>query len=43
MPATKLRDVNLVIEQCAWGAFDTEFYPYDFRPIWERLKLEKGA
>ena len=44
VPATKLRDVNLAIEQCAWGAFDTEFYPtYDFRPVWERLKSEKGG
>jgi hypothetical protein len=44
VPASKLRDVNLAIEQCAWGAFDTEFYPsYDFRPVWERVRAEKGA
>ena len=43
VPATRLRDVNLAIEQCAWGSFDTEFYPtYDFRPVWERIKGEKG-
>lgn len=42
IPASKLRDVNLVIEQCAWGAFDTEFFPtYDFRPVWQRMKSEK--
>jgi hypothetical protein len=35
-PHDKLRDVNLAIEQGAWGAFRTEFYPtYDFKPIWE--------
>ena len=39
----KLRDVNLAIEQCAWGAFDTEFFAtYDFRPVWERIRAEKG-
>ncbi|MGI9481140.1 MAG: hypothetical protein ACR2OR_02165 [Hyphomicrobiales bacterium] len=43
VPAGKLRDVNLAIEQSAWGAFDTEFYPtYDFRPVWEKIKAEKG-
>ncbi len=31
-PAEKLRDVNLAIEQSAWGAYRTEFYPtYDYR------------
>jgi hypothetical protein len=43
VPAGKLREVNLAIEQTAWGAFDTEFYAtYDFLPIWERIKKEKG-
>ena len=42
VPADKLRDVNLTIEQCAWGAFDTEFYPtYDFRPVWKRIASEQ--
>ncbi len=36
VPAEKLRDVNLVIEKGAWGAFRTEFYPtYDYKPVWE--------
>lgn len=36
VPPDKLRAVNLAIEQNAWGAFRTEFYPtYDFKPIWE--------
>ena len=38
-PATMLRDVNLSIEQRAWGAFDTEFYAtYDFRPRYEAIR-----
>ncbi|MDJ0945419.1 MAG: hypothetical protein QNJ30_18275 [Kiloniellales bacterium] len=44
VPAAKLRDVNLAIEQCAWGAFDTEFYPtYDFRPVWQKIRQEKAG
>ncbi len=44
VPAPKLRDVNLAIEQCAWGAFDTEFFPtYDFRPVWQKLRQEKAG
>ncbi len=36
VPPEKLREVNLVIENGAWGAYRTEFYPtYDYRPIWE--------
>jgi hypothetical protein len=39
LPAAKMREVNLAIEQSAWGAFDTEFYAtYDFRPVWEGIK-----
>ena len=39
VPANRLRDVNLAIEQSAWGSFDTEFYPtYDFRPVWEDIR-----
>jgi hypothetical protein len=31
-PAEKLREVNLAVEQSAWGAYRTEFYAtYDFR------------
>ena len=41
VPADRLRDVNLAIEQNAWGAFETEFYPtYDFRPVYERIRSE---
>ena len=41
LPASSLRDVNLAIEQRAWGSFDTEFYAtYDFRPRYEAIRLE---
>jgi hypothetical protein len=36
VPADKLRAVNRVIEQSAWGGYRTEFYPtYDFKPVWD--------
>lgn len=42
LPAAKLRDVNLALEQNAWGAFSTEFHPtYDFRPVWEAIKARQ--
>ena len=42
-PAGRLREVNLAIEQRAWGGFETEFYAtYDFRPVWENIKAEKA-
>jgi hypothetical protein len=35
-PAEKLREVNLAIEQSAWGPYRTEFYPtYDYRAVAE--------
>jgi hypothetical protein len=39
VPPDKLRQVNLAIEQNAWGAFRTEFFPtYDFRPVFEERR-----
>jgi hypothetical protein len=39
VPPAKLREVNVAIENGAWGAFRTEFYPtYDFRPVWEEMR-----
>ena len=39
LPADQLRAVNVAIEQNAWGAFETEFYPtYDFRPVWQGIR-----
>ena len=35
-PAERLREVNLALEQSAWGAFRTDFYPtYDYKPLAE--------
>ncbi|MGG6863503.1 UNVERIFIED_CONTAM: hypothetical protein P3C85_11050 [Pseudomonas aeruginosa] len=43
LPAIKLREVNLAIENSAWGAFRTEFYPaYDYSSIAKRKKLENS-
>jgi hypothetical protein len=36
-----VRTLNLAIENSAWGAFNTEFYPtYDYQPVW-RESMEK--
>jgi hypothetical protein len=44
LPAAQLRAVNLAIEQNAWGAFETEFYPtYDFRPVWQGIRERATA
>ena len=44
LPAEKLREVNLAIERCAWGAFETQFHPsYDFRPVWQNLRSRAAA
>jgi hypothetical protein len=34
LPASRLREVNRVIENTAWGAYRTEFYPtYDYKAV----------
>lgn len=34
LPASRLREVNRIIEDKAWGAYHTEFYPtYDYKAI----------
>src|SRR5271163_2979817 len=34
LPASRLREVNRVLEDSAWGAYRTEFYPtYDYRTV----------
>jgi hypothetical protein len=39
LPPDKVREVNLMIETKAWGAFRTEFYPtYDFMPVLEKKR-----
>jgi hypothetical protein len=33
-PASRLREVNRVLEDTAWGAYRTEFYPtYDYKAV----------
>ena len=33
LPASRLREVNRIIENSAWGSYHTEFYPtYDYKP-----------
>ena len=42
VPPERLREVNRAIEDRAWGAFRTEFYPtYDFKPIWDQLQEKR--
>jgi hypothetical protein len=39
VPPARLREVNMAIENNAWGAFKTEFYPtYDFMPVWQAFR-----
>jgi hypothetical protein len=34
LPASRLREVNRVLEDTAWGGYRTEFYPtYDYKPF----------
>jgi hypothetical protein len=34
LPASQLREVNRVLENTAWGAYRTEFYPtYDYKAV----------
>jgi hypothetical protein len=34
LPASRLREVNRVLEDKAWGAYHTEFYPtYDYKAV----------
>lgn len=33
LPANRLREVNRILENTAWGSYHTEFYPtYDYKP-----------
>ena len=34
LPASRLREVNRILETTAWGSYHTEFYPtYDYKAI----------
>lgn len=42
VPPERLREVNLSVEQSAWGAFRTEFYTtYDYKPVWEASRTPR--
>ena len=44
VPAHRLREVNRVVEDTAWGAYRTEFYPtYDFKAIAEQLHAQAAG
>ena len=44
VPPARLREVNRAIEQTAWKAFRTEFYPtYDLRPVVKELRERARA
>lgn len=39
-----VRTLNLAIENGAWGAFNTEFYPtYDYAPVWRESMAKRKA
>jgi hypothetical protein len=41
LPAERLREINRVIEETAWGPYRTEFYPtYDYKPIAEQERAK---
>jgi hypothetical protein len=34
LPASRLREVNRILENTAWGSYHTEFYPtYDYKAV----------
>ncbi|MEM8884356.1 MAG: hypothetical protein AAGD14_09820 [Planctomycetota bacterium] len=41
VPPSRLREVNVILEKAAWGAFRTDFYPtYDLRPVAQELRAK---
>jgi hypothetical protein len=44
LPAERLREVNVVLEQTAWGAYRTEFFPaYDYKQAAEQQRQTMRA
>ena len=44
LPPEKLREVNVLIERGAWGAYRVEFFPtYDYKPVWEANHAREAA
>jgi hypothetical protein len=43
-PPSKLREVNIALENTAWGPYRTEFYPtYDYKAVAEQQKRTMQA
>ena len=41
VPAERLREVNRILEETAWGPYRTEFYPaYDFKAVAEQMRSQ---
>jgi hypothetical protein len=44
VPTGRLREVNRILEDTAWGAYHTEFYPtYDFKAIAEQIHAQAAG
>ena len=44
LPPEKLREVNRMVEEKAWGAYRTEFYPtYDYRAFAEQDRQKRQS
>ena len=44
VPAERLREVNRVLEETAWGGYRTEFYPtYDYKALAEEARRKASA
>src|SRR5207302_6068355 len=44
LPAERLREVNLALEQTAWGAYRTKFFPaYDYKQAAEQQRQSMRA
>ncbi|HUL58965.1 MAG TPA: hypothetical protein VLU43_06815 [Anaeromyxobacteraceae bacterium] len=42
VPPDKLREVNLAVENGAWGGYRTEFYAtYDFKAVWDQEQAKR--
>jgi hypothetical protein len=42
LPAEKLRELNRMIEEKAWGAYRTDFYPtYDYKAVAEQERAKR--
>jgi hypothetical protein len=44
VPPERLREVNVVLERTAWGAYRTDFYPsYDYQQLYEQQRQAQRA